>query len=229
MTTEEMLRFVTWHFEVGSALDTRVQLLGSGAVEWEGRLTGPRFDVSARLSVRLEGREAVGEARMEAGAGSQIFDMVLGCRLLCPPGRLYRPPQFEAMHTGTGAYLDLPQGECTVSWGEHGLRYGARCAMQTMPEGFAWAPYIADEPDGWRLHARIRATGGQGFRRFWFLDREILRRPITDGEQDVATEINAHSPFYTLFRTADYRERVMTVPEIFNSSLRVVLPEGIVP
>lgn len=229
MTSEEMLNFVTWHFEVGSALDTRVRHLGGGAVEWEGRLVGPRFDVSAQLSVRLEGRELFGVAQMKAAPGSHIFDMVLGCRLLCPPGKLIRKSLPDVMHAGAGNYLDLPQDECVVSWGEYGSNFTARCAMKEMSEGFAWVPYIADEPDGWRLHARVRANGGQGFRRFWFFDREVLRSSIPQAEQDVSTEAHAHSPLYRFFRAADYRERTAKDPFTFNACIRVLLPEGIIP
>lgn len=229
MTNEEMLNFVTWHFKVGSAVDTRVQLMGGGAVQWEGRLAGPRFDVAAKLSVQLEGREAVGVAQLEAAAGSQIFDMVLGCRLLCPPGRLLRPKLPEVAHAGTGAYLDLPQGECAVEWGEHGSHYAALCNMLAMPDDFAWVPYIADEPDGWRLHARIRSKRGTGFRRFWLFGREILNRPISEGDQTVSTETNARSPLYRLLRAADYREQTVAEPLTFSASIRVKLPEGLIP
>ncbi len=229
MTNEEMLNFVSWHFEVGSALDTRVQLMGGGAVQWEGRLVGPRFDVAAKLSVRLQGREALGHAEMVAAAGSRIFDMVLGCRLLCPPGRLLRPNLPEVSHVGTGAYLDLPHDECAVEWGAHGSHYAALCNIHAMPDDFSWVPYIADEPDGWRLHARIRSARGEGFRRLWLFGREILNRPIYEGDQDVSTETNARSPFYRILRSADYREQTITEPLAFSTSIRVKLPEGLIP
>jgi hypothetical protein len=229
MNSQEALQLITWHVEVGSALDTRVKRLGAGLASWEGELSGPRFDVRVRLETRLEGDEVVASARMVAAPGSHLFDMVLGCRLLCPPGRLHRPPLGEVDHAGTGSYLALPDGNITMAWGEHGSCYTAGCEKDEIPLGFAWCPYIADEPDGWRLHARIRATGGKGFRRIWILGRDIFHTSIRDGAQDVGTESNAHSPFYRLFRAADYREQTARESFVYRAHIRVFLPQGIVP
>jgi hypothetical protein len=222
-----MLNFVTWHLEVGSALDTQVKMCGGGLIQWQGRLSGPRFEVTAQLETRLEGSEIVATARMEAMPGSHLFDMVLGCRLMCPPGHLHRPPLNDFDHAGTGSYLDVPQEGCIISWGEHGSRYEGRCEAQEMPSDFTWCPYIADEPDGWRLHARIRTIRGDGFRRFWFLNREVFQLPIGEGEQNVSTEYNANSPSYRLWRVADYRERTIRQNLVYIASICVALPKGL--
>ena len=229
MTLEEMLHFVTWHFEVGSALDTRVKILGGGHVAWEGRLSGPYFDVTARIETRIEGRAVVATAWMKAAPVSRLFDMVLGCRLMSPPSRLYRVPLSVVDHAGMGSYYNLPKGGCVIAWGEHGSHYDAQCERIETPKGFGWCPYIADEPDCWRLHARIRATGGVGFRRFWVFDREAFHLRIGEGRQNVTTEKNANSPFYRIFRTADYRERIARESLVYTTRIRVALPEGLLP
>ncbi len=226
MTPQEILHFITWHFEVGSAIDTRVSILGDGQVAWEERLKGPRFDVSARLHTRLEGHRLIAEARMEAAPGSHIFDMVLGCRLLCPPGLLSRPSLPDVPHAGTGAYFDLPEGKGIVSWGRQGTCYAAHCTPKSIPPGFAFAPYISDEPDGWRLHARVRATGGSGFRRYWMFHREIFSKTIGDGTQKVVAEDKAQSPLYRFWRQGDFRERAIQSTSIFAASSCITLPSG---
>lgn len=228
MTPHEMVHFVTWHFEVGSALDTRASTLGSGLKAWEGQLCGPRFDVNAQVNITLEGQTLIAKARMEAAPNSHIFDMVLGCRLLCPPGILARPALPEIHHAGTGRYVDLPNGSCKVSWGEYGSCYDAQCTSNNVPNGFEFVPYAADEPDGWRLHSRIRASNGTGFRRLWLLNKEVLRKKIGRRDQNVMAENKAQSPLYRFWRSGDFREQVTGSSFIFTTRTCIHLPEGFI-
>ena len=227
MKVEEVLSCVSWHFEVGSALDTKVvHVRGDESVF---RLAGPRFDVTAQTEVDISNDTVNMHGKMVASKGSRIFDMVLGCRLFCPPGVLKRHGVPDSVHEGTCHYFSLPDGVANVRWGNTGSHFDTRCDNDQIPLGFEWCPYISDEPDGWRLHNRIRAMHGTGFRRVWVANRECLRYSVGDGQQTVQTENKAHAPMYRIFRTARYREISVHSPITFEASVSIRVPQGIIP
>jgi hypothetical protein len=229
MNIEELCRFVSFHFEVGSALDTRVHIIGSGPVQWKGVLEGPRFSVVAALSVDVSEQGLVARARMAAEPGSRLFDMVLGCRLLCPPGILRRPSQAPFMHAGVGGYHALGD-ECSVHWGVQNSHFRCRAGAAHVPENFQLKPYIADESDGWRVHARVVAKSGSGYRRRWLFNRELWPQVVSDArDQDVLTERHATSPLYRVYRSAQYREILCRETMVFEPTLDIELPQGMLP
>lgn len=229
MNVDEMRRFVTFYFEVGSALDTRVYVVGSGPVGWEGVIEGPRFSVKAKLNVSLRGAKLVASSRLEVQPGSQVFDLVLGCRLLCPSGKVQRPPYSSLKHVGVGHYHALSDS-CRVEWGVYDSHFDCRLKSITTPDQFQWCPYIADEPDGWRIHARAMAKSGDGYRRTWLLNQEITPKCVkSGGAQSVRTEGLAHSPLYRICRSAIYREVTASSVMIFKPGIEIELPGGMLP
>jgi hypothetical protein len=227
MNGSQLQSFVTWHVECGSATSTRSAGMLRSSHQLATRLITTEFDVQSTTEVEGDHAGLVGQSVQVATSGGRLFDAVFGCRIYLPHLRV-RLASRSIEHLGIGRYIPLdPFSE--ILFGTTNEPAGLRCRVAgiDVPDGFLFKPYLSDESDCWKIHARLIAKRGTGYFRVWAVGREILRWRIGDDAQFTRSEVDAGTFRYRLVRTGAYRETPV-VPG-WRASTRIALHSNRVP